>query len=68
MTELKPCPHCNGKVQLEDHLRLGFIIYCEQCQAIFTLDDWKSKEKELIKAWCGATNYCRRKRQIKIVV
>lgn len=51
MTELKPCPHCNGKVQLEDHLRLGFIIYCEQCQAIFTLDNWESKEKELIKAW-----------------
>lgn len=52
--ELKPCPFCG-----EDAVHLdkaysyysNMVIYCENCDTVFLLDDCHSTEKELVEAW-----------------
>lgn len=50
---LKPCPFCGGKVRLETGYAYfrDYTIYCDECDAIFTLDDCHTGIDKLKKAW-----------------
>jgi len=53
MTELKPCPFCGGTAHVDRHYSYfrDFVIYCEGCDTVFGLDDWRTTEAETVDAW-----------------
>lgn len=53
MPELKPCPFCGGYVHLDDAYSYfrDFVLYCESCGMIFTIDSICITKEELIEAW-----------------
>lgn len=53
MTELKPCPFCGGYVHLDEAYSYlhDFVLYCEGCDMVFTLDSLCVTKQELIEAW-----------------
>lgn len=53
MPELKPCPFCGGYVHLDEAYSYfrDFVLYCEGCDMVFTLDSFRATKKELIEAW-----------------
>ena len=54
MTEkLKPCPFCGGYVHLDEAYSYfrDFVLYCEGCDMVFTLDSICATKKDLIEAW-----------------
>lgn len=53
MTELKPCPFCGGHVHLDDAYSYfrDFVLYCESCYMIFTIDSICITKEELIESW-----------------
>lgn len=52
--ELKPCPFCG---ECAAHLDEAYsyysdkVIYCENCDIVFSLDDCNATEEQLIEAW-----------------
>lgn len=52
MDKLKPCPFCGGTAHIEriSYIR-DYIIYCEECDSYFMLDELCAKEEDLIDAW-----------------
>lgn len=57
MVELKPCPFC-GECAVHINKAYGYycdkVIYCENCDilfSLFSLDDCKSTDEQLIEAW-----------------
>ena len=53
MPELKPCPFCGGYVHLDEAYSCfrDFVLYCEGCDMVFTLDSFCATKEELIEAW-----------------
>ena len=54
MGDLKPCPFCGGENVHLDKAYSYFrdiVIYCEDCDMVFTLDDCNTTEQEVIEAW-----------------
>ena len=52
--ELKPCPFCGERSVHLDKAYSYFndtVIYCENCDIVFSLDDVNAKEEQLIEAW-----------------
>lgn len=49
MSELKPCPFCGGKVELQEYINCFFrttqVIVCQQCRMRYECD------KHLIEKW-----------------
>lgn len=52
-TELKPSPFCGGYVHLDEAYSYfrDFVLYCEGCDMVFTLDSICITKDELIEAW-----------------
>lgn len=51
--ELKPCPFCGGNPVLEKaycYLELS-VIYCNDCDAFFSLDSVNATDEEIAEAW-----------------
>ena len=52
--ELKPCPFCGEKAA---HLDKNYsyysdmVIYCENCDTVFSLDDCNATEEQIVAAW-----------------
>ena len=53
MPELKPCPFCGGHVHLVEEYSYfrDFVLYCDGCDMVFTLDSICATKEELIEAW-----------------
>ena len=52
--ELKPCPFCGERSVYFDKAYSYFrdtVIYCENCDIVFSLDDVSAKEEQVIEAW-----------------
>lgn len=60
---LKPCPFCGNTVQLEQaYSLLGMsVIYCNDCDMFFTLDDISASDDDICKAWNRRTYYSERR-------
>lgn len=53
MAKLKPCPFCGGEAHFDkaySYFR-DIVIYCEECDMVFTLDDCTTTQKEILDAW-----------------
>ena len=53
MAELKPCPFCGGSVRFDkaySYFR-DSVIYCDDCDMVFTLDDCQASDDEICAAW-----------------
>ena len=51
--KLKPCPFCGSSVRFDkaySYFR-DSVIYCDNCDMIFTLDDCQSSDDEICEAW-----------------
>ena len=52
MSDLKPCPFCGSDaVHTERSYFRDVLIYCENCDAYFTVDSFAADEKDVIEAW-----------------
>ena len=50
--ELKPCPFCGeDAAHTESSYFRDVLIYCENCDAYFTVDSFAADEKDVIEAW-----------------
>ena len=52
--ELKPCPFCGERSVYLDKAYSYYsdtVIYCENCDIVFSLDDVNATEEQLIEAW-----------------
>ena len=52
--ELKPCPFCGERSVHLDKSYSYFrntVIYCENCDIVFALDDVNTTEEQLIEVW-----------------
>lgn len=53
MERLKPCPFCGEAVYFDkaySYFR-DSVIYCDECDMVFTLDDCTASDNDIIKAW-----------------
>lgn len=53
MTEMKRCPFCGGYAHLDkaySYFR-DIVIYCEECDTVFTLDDCNATAEDIVNAW-----------------
>lgn len=53
MTELNPCPFCGGDVHFDrsySYFR-DVVVYCDECDTIFALDDCTAVDSDLVRAW-----------------
>lgn len=51
--ELKPCPFCGGSVRFDkaySYFR-DSVIYCDDCDMVFTLDDCQASDDEICESW-----------------
>lgn len=49
---LKPCPFCGSEaVHTESSYFRDTLIYCENCDAYFTVDSYAADEHDVIEAW-----------------
>lgn len=53
MAELKPCPFCGGSVRFDKAFSYfrDSVIYCDDCDMVFTLDDCQASDDEICEAW-----------------
>ena len=53
MPELKPCRFCGGSVRIDNSYSYfrDSVIYCDDCDMIFTLDDCQATDDEICEAW-----------------
>ena len=53
MYELKPCPFCGGSVHTETgyYYFRDYVVYCDTCDSVFTLDDCHATIDDVRKAW-----------------
>ena len=53
MYELKPCPFCGGSVRIETGYSYfhDYVVYCDMCDSVFTLDDCHATIDDVRKAW-----------------
>lgn len=53
MPDLKPCPFCGHGVRFDNAYSYfrDFVIYCDGCDMVFTLDDLSATEQEIAEAW-----------------
>jgi restriction alleviation protein, Lar family len=53
MTELKPCPFCGQSVRLDVVYNYfhDTVIYCDECDMVFTLDDCNATSEQIAEAW-----------------
>ena len=59
--ELKPCPFCWERSVHLDKAYSYFndkVIYCENCDIVFALDDVNATEEQLIEAWNRRDDKC----------
>lgn len=52
-TGLKPCPFCGGEVYFDEayvYFR-DFVIYCNDCDMVFSLDDCTASKDDVAQAW-----------------
>ena len=52
--ELKPCPFCGENAAHLDRAYSYYsdtVIYCENCDTVFSLDDCNATEEQLVEAW-----------------
>ena len=50
--KLKPCPFCGSEaVHTESSYFRDTLIYCENCDAYFTVDSFYADENDVIEAW-----------------
>ena len=59
--ELKPCPFCGSEcVQFDDVGCYSYfrehVIYCEECDAIFTIDFANANKEDVAEAWNRRVN------------
>lgn len=58
MVELEPCPFCGGRVRFDkaySYFR-DSVIYCDDCDIVFTLDDCHASDDEICAAWNRRTD------------
>ena len=50
---LKPCPFCGGYARKDESYSYfrDAVIYCEECNAVFTLDGYFKSNEEDAEAW-----------------
>lgn len=51
--ELKPCAFCGGDVHFDrsySYFR-DVVVYCDECDTIFALDDCTAVDSDLARAW-----------------
>jgi Lar family restriction alleviation protein len=52
MAELKPCPFCGNSVYVDySYFYRDYVIYCNDCDMIFSLDDCNASEEKVCEAW-----------------
>lgn len=53
MNELKPCPFCGNDVHMEAGYSYfhEYVVYCNMCDTVFTLDACYASENEVREAW-----------------
>lgn len=50
--ELKPCPFCGSEaVHTERSYFRDVLIYCENCDAYFTVDSFAADKDDIVEAW-----------------
>jgi hypothetical protein len=51
--DLNPCPFCGGRVHFDTSYSYfrDVVIYCDDCDTIFALDDCTAVDSDLVKAW-----------------
>ena len=52
--ELKPCPFCGENAAHLDKAYSYYsdmVIYCENCDTVFSLDDCNATEEQIVAAW-----------------
>lgn len=63
--ELKPCPFCGERSAHLDKAYSYFcdtVIYCENCDIVFALDDVNTTEEQLTEAWNRRFDKCQKRR------
>ena len=53
MADLKDCPFCGGNVRLDEAYSYfrDHVIYCDNCDIVFTLDDCTTTVEKIAEAW-----------------
>ena len=50
--KLKPCPFCGSEaVHTESSYFRDVLIYCENCDAYFTVDSFAADKDDVVEAW-----------------
>ena len=50
--ELRPCPFCGNSVQIDySYYYRDYVIYCNYCDMIYSLDDCNASEEKVCEAW-----------------
>ena len=51
--ELKPCPFCGSEVRFDNAYSYfrDAVIYCDECDMVFTLDDCNTTQEQIVEAW-----------------
>jgi len=56
VSELKPCPFCGGKVELENHRAYPDTFYSILCKGCIFRTEWIAPKERVIEAWNRRVN------------